>query len=297
MTERSESPPPPYDGEVAEGPWTNSSPSTKSPKADKPRDGPQHGKLGTRNRLLKAGMHLMFAVILFSLAAGFLLRAIYGANSFVDQYPTPGNRRTIVHSTSDSIVGNYHLLDLLDLKTTSGTIHITVSPEVADKDEPAEAAEFVATTSSGNIRANLASLTRIPSREYITRVSSTSGSITGTYLMGSTTTFKTTSGSTDIVLLAAAYGSDPPSIVTSGNSDDQIITVLHSEDRTPLQALTLDAWSAGSVTGDISVSGPGVEIIKDDRSHGSKSVDAIKGDGDGRIVINTVSGSVRVFVG
>lgn len=133
--------------------------------------------------------------------------------------------------------------------------------------------------------------------------------------MGSTTTFKTTSGSTDIVLLAAAYGSDPPSIVTSGNSDDQIITVLHSEDRTPLQALTLDAWSvsgtitvrcpgdfegtiqAGSVTGDISVSGPGVEIIKDDRSHGSKSVDAIKGDGDGRIVINTVSGSVRVFVG
>lgn len=66
----------------------NSSPSTKSPKADKPRDGPQHGKLGTRNRLLKAGMHLMFAVILFSLAAGFLLRAIYGANSFVDQVGT-----------------------------------------------------------------------------------------------------------------------------------------------------------------------------------------------------------------
>lgn len=104
-------------------------------------------------------------------------------------------------------------------------------------------------------------------------------------------------------------------MVTSGNSDDQIITVLPSQDRTPLQALTLDARSvsgtitvrcpgdfegtieAGSVSGDISVSGPGVEIVKDDRSHGSKSIDAIKGDGAGRIVVNTVSGSVRIFVG
>lgn len=212
-------------------------------------------------------------------------------------------------------MGDYQLLDLLDLKTTSGTIDVTVTPGLADKEQPAEAAVFLAETMSGSIRANLASLARIPNREYITRVSTTSGSVSGTYLMGPTTTFKTTSGSINILLLPAAYGSDPLSLVTSGHSDDQVIVVLPSQDRAALQTLSIDARSisgtvtvrcpgdfegtiqAGSTSGDISVRGSGVEIIRDDHTHGSKYVEAIKGHGTGWIVVNTVSGSVRVFVG
>ena len=133
--------------------------------------------------------------------------------------------------------------------------------------------------------------------------------------MGSTTTFRTTSGSMNLVLLPAAYGSDPPSLVTSGVSDSQVIVILASQDPTALQAMTLDSHSvsgtvtvrcpgdfegiiqAGTISGDIVISGPGVKIVKDVHSPGSRYVEATKGIGAGRIVVNTVSGSVRVFIG
>ena len=206
------------------------------------------------------------------------------------------------------------MLDLLDLETTSGSIYVTVSPEEADEDGLAQAAEFVAKTTSGDIRANLASLA-IPSRKYITHVSSQSGTVSGTFLLSSMTSFTTTSGSINIMLLPATYGSDSPSVATSGTSDSQNIVVLAGQDPTALRTLSLSSQSisgtitvrcpgdfegtifARTISGHVSVSGPGVNIVRDVHSPGSKYVEATKGSGAGRIVVGTTSGDIRVYIG
>ena len=225
------------------------------------------------------------------------------------------NRRTIVHTISDSIFGIYQLLDLLDLKTTSGSIEASVSPQAAGKDGPAQAAVFKAHTVSGNIRVGLDRMSPVPVREYITQVSSLSGTISGTYLMGSRASFGTISGSMNLVLSPAAYGRDPPSVFSKTVSGSQEIVVLASEDKTALQTLTLGSDSksgsvivrcsgdfegtirAGTLTGNIFVMGPGVEIVKTIPHSGGKYVEATKGNGAGMIRVNTVSGDVRIFIG
>ena len=218
---------------------------------------------------------------------------------------------------SNSIFGNYRLLDLLDLKTTSGNIDITSSPDAADKDGPDQAAEFVASTMSGDI-ANTVSLAAVPSREYITRVSSSSGTISGAYLMGSTTDFRTSSGRMNLVLSPVAYGTYPPSLVTYSASGSQDIEIRASQNKTALQTLTLRSDSlSGSVTvrcsadfegtiearssaGRTFVYGPGVTVATNFPQRGGMNfagryVKATKGSGAGKIFINTASGDVRVI--
>ncbi|SLM34623.1 Domain of unknown function DUF4098 [Lasallia pustulata] len=315
LSEKSQSPPPAYDTATAKGACTNSGQSSTTTEDDLLRDGPHGERWGARKRGLHACMHLMFAVILLFLSAGFIVRATHGKYEAVEEYPTPGDRRTIVHTTSNSITGNYPLLDLLDLETTSGSIYVTVSAEEPDEDGPAQAAEFVAKSTSGDIRANLASLTGIPSRKYITHVSSQSGTVSGTYFLSSMTSFTTTSGSINIMLLPATYGSDSPSVATSSTSESQDIVVLGGQDPTVLRTLSLSSQSiSGTITvrcprdfegtifarttsGHISVSGQGVNIVRDVHSPGSKYVEATKGSGAGRIDVGTTSGDVHVFIG
>jgi hypothetical protein len=113
------------------------------------------------------------------------------------------SRRIVVETISGSITGNYPLLDDLLLSSQSGEITVEVSPQAASKSAPAPA-DLEVQTASGTIRVDLpfkGANYLPPSRDYITRVHSTSGSIYGSYYLGSESSFKTTSGTIDITTL------------------------------------------------------------------------------------------------
>ena len=133
--------------------------------------------------------------------------------------------------------------------------------------------------------------------------------------MGPTSSFKTTSGNIDLLLLPAIYENVPPSLITSGVSNSQHIVVLAGDNQTALQTMVIHSQSvSGSVTlrcpgdfegaiqahttsGSIGVMGPGVKIVKNEHSPGFRYVEATKGSGTGKIVVNTVSGSVSIVIG
>lgn len=113
---------------------------------------------------------------------------------------TPFNsRRIIIETLSGSITGAYALLDYTALSSESGNIAVDVSPQVVDLDAP-EPADLEVQTASGSIEVKLP-LSHPPPRDYITNVHSTSGSIGGSFYIGSLASFKTTAGSLNFVAL------------------------------------------------------------------------------------------------
>ena len=114
------------------------------------------------------------------------------------------SRRITVETISGAITGSYPLLDDLLLSSQSGSIDVNVVPKPAEKSAPAPA-DLEVQTASGSIHVGLpvgfvAEYTPV-SRDYITRVHSLSGGISGTYYLGSESSFKTTSGSIEITTL------------------------------------------------------------------------------------------------
>lgn len=126
----------------------------------------------------------------------------------VDDTPTSplSSRRTIVDTVSGSISGAYPLEDLLQISSQSGSVNVQVVPYPADPFAPMPA-DLEIQTSSGSIKALLPAQSILfpnytpPPRNYITRVHSNSGSVGGSYYLGSDSHFKTNSGSIKIVAL------------------------------------------------------------------------------------------------
>lgn len=57
------------------------------------------------------------------------------------------SREIVVHTLSSPITGAWPLYDLLDLRSTSGSIHVGIAPKPADKDDPRPAVLAVKSTS------------------------------------------------------------------------------------------------------------------------------------------------------
>ena len=129
------------------------------------------------------------------------------------------SRRIVVETVSGSINGFYPLLDDLVIATQSGDVSVGVLPQEALKEAPAPA-DLEVQTASGSIKVDFPikgtknPKFTPPARNYITNVHSSSGSIDGTFYLGSLGSFKSTSGSIQMTTLPVIQAS------TSENSDD-----------------------------------------------------------------------------
>jgi hypothetical protein len=106
------------------------------------------------------------------------------------------SRHITVETVSGNIKGIYPLYDYLKLGSQSGNIAVGVYPQPVLPSAPASA-DLEVSTSSGDIQVNLpAQIPRYspPPRDYVTRVASMSGDISGIYFLGSIGSFKSTSG-------------------------------------------------------------------------------------------------------
>ncbi len=228
------------------------------------------------------------------------------------------SRKTIIRTTSGSVTGSYPLYDLLSIDTASGSVQIDVDPREAAKNNPAPA-EFIVNAASASVQAHYPiyrPVADIPDRDYRVSIRTMSGSIRGTYLHGSTSSFDAISGS--IVATLAPYGpvSRKTNIHTSCQSSSTHLTVCPSltEPDAPMRNLhSLHEYSSGSLrlhfpamwegaiegrtmSGSINVHWEGVRIIRQGREGFGpwKYLLARKGDeqAQGRIEFRGMSGSM-----
>jgi hypothetical protein len=128
-------------------------------------------------------------------------------SSLADQVNIPfSSRRIVVETLSGSITGCYPLMDFLGVTSQSGSVKINVFPQPVLPSAPA-AAELVIDTISGSIEVNLpvrdAGYPNYlpPLRNYTTRVHSRTGSIKGSYYLGSISDFRTVDSSIHITTM------------------------------------------------------------------------------------------------
>lgn len=275
-----------------------------------------------------------------------------------DPFPqSPTSRSIILRESSNSVSGSYPLYDLLSISTQSGSISIDVTPHSASSEHPSRPATLELSAKSGSIHATISEgfvehlalpdgstvpsdappsyeaavgeqvndrpvkivkTPGIPSREYITSVSSQSGSISGSFPLGARTSLESRSGSINGVQLVVMpmNGSSPRELKTSSRDGSQSIRIVEND----FWAAKKGAWWNGMLSkhdgrsgsmnieypdswegkiqvetnsGSIDVTGRGVQIIRKEKG----IVYAQKGDGDGKVVVYARSGSVNLRFG
>ncbi|KAG7008711.1 C6 transcription factor [Physcia stellaris] len=93
--------------------------------------------------------------------------SIQGAGSVsmptaIEEQPKTSSREIIIHLSSGSITGTYPLYDLLSMRTTSGSISISLTLHNASTSSPSKPATLQIDSSSGSIRAHTPSLSLPP---------------------------------------------------------------------------------------------------------------------------------------
>lgn len=229
------------------------------------------------------------------------------------------SRETRIDVISGSVKGTYDLYDLLSVRTRSGSVNIGVRPQAVDKTAPAPA-DFTASSNSGSIDVQFPTTAfdgKIPERDYRTRVETGSGSISGSYIHGSTSSFRTNSGS--IRLKALPYSADTwvSTMKTQTGSGHTQVEVLPSftQPGIPIRRMRSvhTALSAGvyvtypqqwegtiegeTKSGSMSVRGRDVVPTKSYTGPAGKHIVARKGSGDGRLALSTKSGSMDALIG
>ena len=241
------------------------------------------------------------------------------------------SRRTVIKTISGQIRGTYALRDYLSLQSESGSISVGVEPRKVDKSHP-KPAEFLMKTSSGSVHANFPTgkESEITKREYTSRVETHSGSIRGSYILGSKSSFSTYSASIEVdvlpysadlfdsrlrtsthsghtrVLLLSPYTTDS-SFSDSAKAqkyNDGIIDSFHSSHKTTSGSVSLiypQEWQGTidcqSTSGSLKVHGKDVDVIVDEDLPGLNRLIARKGQGRSKLNVRTASASVNVLVG
>ncbi|KAI9717761.1 MAG: hypothetical protein M1812_004490 [Candelaria pacifica] len=239
--------------------------------------------------------------------------------------PSSPSRETYISQTSTSLSGSYPLLDLLSIATTSGSINVGVTPQPADPAVP-KPASLIIKSRSGSINANFPIYAGggIPTRNYITQIETQSGSVSGSYFLGSRTTFGTRSGTLSLALLPifpdrAESGNPKFEFKTETNSGTQNIEV-----QSPLVFAAAGGKSSSMMknlisshigrsgtfnlhyprdwegeveirtgSGTINVGGEGLRVLEQRRGW----LRAVKGDGQSQIKVEGGSGTVNFGVG
>jgi len=233
-------------------------------------------------------------------------------------------RRTYLHSHSGTITGSYALLDLLHVRSTSGSVVIIVDPQKASSSDPAPAELNVGTT-SGAVRVQMPTTGRIPARDYISKVHSTSGSIHGSYIFSSLMYTESssgsvgltllpyltkevkhqhiktvTSGSTDVRILEPYYAT---SLVTTNHTVEQFqgeysphLGSVHHTTSGSVRLVYPESWngklSASTTSGSIHVRGRGMHQIEESDGWYNKHELWERGNGEGYVDVVSTSGSI-----
>ncbi|KAK3397108.1 hypothetical protein B0T20DRAFT_249612 [Sordaria brevicollis] len=145
-------------------------------------------------------------------------------------------RKCEAGTTSGQIYGVWPLHDSLTLKTTSGDIKVGIEPqENWDKDSQATTAELSIRSSSGDVdfreHGASSSSSKLPQRDYLVDVHTTSGNVHALAAFGLSATVKSTSGTLKLELLPVLKSSSdddshPVEVSTSSTSGTTYITVL-----------------------------------------------------------------------
>lgn len=236
--------------------------------------------------------------------------------SFLADEPPSVNinsRETIIHVNSGSVTGSYPLYDVLDISTTSGSIDIDVEPKDANEDN-VQPAVLRLSSDSGSIRA-LTSIISVPARDYQTTLKSLNGGIHATLLHGSHTSLRSLNGRINADLYPYGNNNTRTDINThcqSGSTDVTVHTSL-SHPTDPIRKLysdhhglsgSLNLWypaqwqgtvQGSTLSGSINLDWDGLRVVKDEKKGWIKrTVEAVRGKGEGRLVISSKSGSLNL---
>jgi hypothetical protein len=226
------------------------------------------------------------------------------------------SRTTHLETISGSISGKYALLDELSVNTKSGSVNINVEPKEAGVGGSSEIALFKANSLSGSIRVDF-ERKEIPDRDYKLEINTTVGSVDGTFIHGSSSTFSSVAGMLNADLLPFKSG-DYASLLSTASTDGQTTLKL----RTPYKAKgvamsklvsthksisgILDVeypqeWEGHvlgeSVTGALHLQGADLELIREEEREGLNQVEAKKGGAGSTMMFSTTSGGCEVKIG
>lgn len=223
------------------------------------------------------------------------------------------HRETNIHVISGSIRGSYPLYDVLDISTTSGSIDIEVEPKDADEDN-VQPAVLRLSSKSGSVRA-ITSIVSVPARDYQTSLESSSGGVNAKILHGSRTSLRSLSGHIKADLYPYGHNNSRTDINTHCQSSSTDVTVhsslshptdpikklysghhgLSGSVRLRYPAQWQGAVQASTLSGSIDLDWDGLRIVRDEKKGWVKRVvEAVRGKGDGQLVISSNSGSVKL---
>jgi hypothetical protein len=226
------------------------------------------------------------------------------------------SRSTHLETISGSISGKYALYDSLTVATKSGSVNINIEPkEMANGGS--EIAQFKATSQSGSMRVDF-ERKNIPDRDYKLEIETTVGSVDGTFIHGSSSTYSTIAGSVNADILpfkAGDYASLLSTLTTDGQTNIKLRSPYKNKGK-PLSKLVsthksisglLDLeypqeWEGRvqgeTVSGLLHLQGKDLELINQEEKEGMNRVEARKGnDAGGMMVFSTTSGGCEIKVG
>jgi putative adhesin len=220
-------------------------------------------------------------------------------------------RKRQIDTGSQSLTADFDLLDLLSIRSSSGSLSIGVHPQPADKENPVPA-ELLVRSSSGSVNVNFLAFA-VPAREYQVSINSDSGSIGGTILHGRKTSIASKSSGIHVQLAPYESGDYASTLNARTVSGHQGVTVLspslhpgtsikamssfHSTESGSLALRYPREWE-GTIegrtgSGSLNLHGNDVDII----SQSGHYVYAKKGNGSSRLSFHTESGSADVYFG
>ncbi|KAF2183089.1 hypothetical protein K469DRAFT_728167 [Zopfia rhizophila CBS 207.26] len=230
--------------------------------------------------------------------------------------PPFNSRETRIETIAGSISGKYALLDLLSIKTKSGSVNVNVEPKEAEEGG-SKSAIFLASSFSGSIRADF-ERKKIPSRDYQVSIDTKVGSVDGTFIHGSSTVIQSVAGFLTADILLYEVGSSASTITTSTHSGQTQLKIrspyknpgtamnkLTSSHKSISGAIDLtypQEWEGklegSTLNGSIHLQGKDLELIHQGEDvPGGSRVEAKKGKGGSNMEFNTVSGGIEVKVG
>lgn len=229
---------------------------------------------------------------------------------------TINSRETVIDVSSGSVTGSYPLYDYLSIHTESGSIDVTIDPKAAFK-ENVKPAVLRLTSNSGSVRARTSTVAA-PDREYRADVSTSSGSIDVSLIHGIRTSLRSINGRITADLYPFGDNNTRTEIESHCNSGSTDIT-LHSSlshPDAPLKRLKAyygsssgrmhlrypDQWEGTvdgtTLSGSIKLNWEGLRVIKDGKKGWLKRrIQAVKGNGEGKLVFTSSSGSVTLTGG
>lgn len=225
------------------------------------------------------------------------------------------SRKTFLKTISGSISGKYSLLDLISVKTKSGSVNINVKPKEAQAGS-SKSAVFMVDALSGSIRVDF-ERKHIPERDYQTYINTTVGSVDGTFIHGSRTKITSVAGLVTADLLPFKAGDYQSEIFTHTNSGQTDLTVrpaykaknvpitglvsTHKSTSGGLNVTYPDEWmgyvDGTSLSGALHLQGKDLVLVNESGEPGKNHVEAKKGSGRSSMAFDTVSGNCEVIVG